>query len=48
MTLRTLAATIQPYPTQSEAWKRAGDAWNRARLTPRVRGVFQRFLSFRR
>jgi pyruvate/2-oxoglutarate dehydrogenase complex dihydrolipoamide dehydrogenase (E3) component len=48
LTLGALAAAIHPYPTQSEAWKRAGDAWNRARLTPRVRGVFQRFLSFRR
>jgi pyruvate/2-oxoglutarate dehydrogenase complex dihydrolipoamide dehydrogenase (E3) component len=46
--LGTLSGTIHPYPTQSEAWKRAGDAWNRTRLTPRVRGVFQRFLSFRR
>jgi pyruvate/2-oxoglutarate dehydrogenase complex dihydrolipoamide dehydrogenase (E3) component len=48
LTLGTLAAAIHPYPTQSEAWKRAGDAWNRARLTPRVRAVFQRLLSFRR
>jgi len=48
MTLGTLAGAIHPYPTQSEAWKRAGDAWNRARLTPRVRGVLQRVLSFRR
>jgi pyruvate/2-oxoglutarate dehydrogenase complex dihydrolipoamide dehydrogenase (E3) component len=48
LTLGTLAGTIHPYPTRSEAWKRAGDAWNRARLTPRVRGVFQRVLSWRR
>ncbi len=48
LTLGTLAAAIHPYPTQSEAWKRAGDAWNRARLTPRVRGILQRFLGFRR
>jgi pyruvate/2-oxoglutarate dehydrogenase complex dihydrolipoamide dehydrogenase (E3) component len=43
-----LASAIHPYPTQAEAWKRAGDAWNRARLTPRVHGIFQRMLSFRR
>jgi pyruvate/2-oxoglutarate dehydrogenase complex dihydrolipoamide dehydrogenase (E3) component len=48
LTLGTLAGTIHPYPTQSEVWKRAGDAWNRSRLTPRVRGIFQRMLSFRR
>jgi pyruvate/2-oxoglutarate dehydrogenase complex dihydrolipoamide dehydrogenase (E3) component len=46
--LGTLAGTIHPYPTQAEVWKRAGDAWNRARLTPRVRGVLQRVLSLRR
>jgi pyruvate/2-oxoglutarate dehydrogenase complex dihydrolipoamide dehydrogenase (E3) component len=48
LTLGTLAGAIHPYPTQAEVWKRAGDAWNRARLTPRVRGIFQRMLSFRR
>jgi pyruvate/2-oxoglutarate dehydrogenase complex dihydrolipoamide dehydrogenase (E3) component len=48
LTLGTLATAIHPYPTQSEVWKRAGDAWNRARLTPRVRGVLQRILGFRR
>ncbi len=48
LTLGTLAGAIHPYPTQSEAWKRAGDAWNRARLTPRVRGIFDRLLAFRR
>jgi pyruvate/2-oxoglutarate dehydrogenase complex dihydrolipoamide dehydrogenase (E3) component len=46
--LGTLAGTIHPYPTQTEVWKRAGDAWNRARLTPRVRGILQRVMSFRR
>ncbi len=35
-TVRDLAQTVHPYPTQSEAWKRAADAWSRARLTPRV------------
>ena len=46
--LGTLAGAIHPYPTQSEAWKRAGDAWNRTRLTPRVRGILERVLRFRR
>jgi pyruvate/2-oxoglutarate dehydrogenase complex dihydrolipoamide dehydrogenase (E3) component len=48
LTLGTLAGAIHPYPTQAEAWKRAGDAWNRSRLTPRARGILQRVLSFRR
>lgn len=48
LSLATLGKTIHPYPTQAEAWKRLGDAWNRSRLTPRVRGFFERFLSWRR
>jgi pyruvate/2-oxoglutarate dehydrogenase complex dihydrolipoamide dehydrogenase (E3) component len=48
LALGTLARAIHPYPTQAEVWKRAGDAWNRGRLTPRVRGILQRVLSFRR
>lgn len=37
--LGALAATIHPYPTQAEIWKRLGDAYNARRLTPRVRSV---------
>jgi pyruvate/2-oxoglutarate dehydrogenase complex dihydrolipoamide dehydrogenase (E3) component len=46
--LGTIAKTVHPYPTQAEAWKRLGDAWNRSRLTPRVRSLFERYLSWRR
>lgn len=46
--LRTLAATIHPYPTQSEVVKRAADAYNRMRLTPRFRRLFARVLAWRR
>jgi len=46
--LGTLAKTIHPYPTQTEAWKRLGDAWNRSRLTPRVQSLFERYFSWRR
>lgn len=46
--LGTLAGAIHPYPTQSEAWKRAGDAWSRTRLTPRARGILERVLRFGR
>jgi pyruvate/2-oxoglutarate dehydrogenase complex dihydrolipoamide dehydrogenase (E3) component len=35
--LRKLARTIHPYPTQSEAIKRVADAYNRTRLTPRLK-----------
>jgi pyruvate/2-oxoglutarate dehydrogenase complex dihydrolipoamide dehydrogenase (E3) component len=45
LTLGHVARTIHPYPTQAEAWKRIGDAWNRTRLTPRVRRLLERFLA---
>jgi pyruvate/2-oxoglutarate dehydrogenase complex dihydrolipoamide dehydrogenase (E3) component len=35
--LGTIARTIHPYPTQAEAIKRVADAYNRTRLTPRVK-----------
>jgi pyruvate/2-oxoglutarate dehydrogenase complex dihydrolipoamide dehydrogenase (E3) component len=44
--LRTLARTIHPYPTQAEAIKRVADAYNRTRLTPFVKGLFQRWLAW--
>lgn len=46
--LGTLARTIHPYPTQSEAIKRAADAYNRTRLTPAVKRLFERWLAWRR
>ena len=42
-----LASVIHPYPTQAEAIRQVGDAYNRTRLTPRVKRLFERFLSFR-
>jgi len=38
--LGTLAGVIHPYPTQAEAIKKAGDAYNRGKLTPFVKKVF--------
>jgi pyruvate/2-oxoglutarate dehydrogenase complex dihydrolipoamide dehydrogenase (E3) component len=32
--LSKIGATIHPYPTQSEVFRKAADAWQRARLTP--------------
>ena len=46
--LRTLARTIHPYPTQAEALKRVADAYNRTRLTPFVKGLFQKWLAWMR
>jgi pyruvate/2-oxoglutarate dehydrogenase complex dihydrolipoamide dehydrogenase (E3) component/uncharacterized membrane protein YdjX (TVP38/TMEM64 family) len=46
--LGTIAETIHPYPTEAEIIKKAADAYNRARLTPRVRRLFERWLAWRR
>jgi pyruvate/2-oxoglutarate dehydrogenase complex dihydrolipoamide dehydrogenase (E3) component len=46
--LRTLARTIHPYPTQGEAVKKVADAYNRTRLTPFLKGLFARWLAWRR
>jgi pyruvate/2-oxoglutarate dehydrogenase complex dihydrolipoamide dehydrogenase (E3) component len=46
--LRTIAKTIHPYPTQAEAIKKVGDAYNRARLTPTVKWLFGKWLAWSR
>ncbi|MDA0577026.1 MAG: mercuric reductase [Verrucomicrobia bacterium] len=46
--LKQLASTIHPYPTQAEAVRQVADMYNRTRLTPRVRAMFKRFLTWRR
>jgi len=46
--LKDLARTIHPYPTQAEAMKKVGDAYNRTRLTPFVKGLFRRWLAWTR
>jgi pyruvate/2-oxoglutarate dehydrogenase complex dihydrolipoamide dehydrogenase (E3) component len=48
MGLGTLAKTIFPYPTQAEAIKRVADAYNRTRLTPFVKRLFEKWLAWRR
>ena len=42
--LRTIANTIHPYPTRAEAIKKVGDAYNRTRLTPVVKWLFEKWL----
>ena len=46
MGLGRLAGVIHPYPTQAEAIRQIGDAYNRTRLTPFVRGLLRRWLAW--
>jgi pyruvate/2-oxoglutarate dehydrogenase complex dihydrolipoamide dehydrogenase (E3) component len=46
--LRTISATIHPYPTQASAIRMAADQYNRTRLTPFVKGIMERLLAWRR
>jgi pyruvate/2-oxoglutarate dehydrogenase complex dihydrolipoamide dehydrogenase (E3) component len=43
-----LSATVHPYPTQAEVFRKLGDAWQRSRLTPRSKRVLQAIISWRR
>lgn len=44
--LRTLARVIHAYPTQAEAIRKAADAYNRTRLTPRIQSLLRRWLAW--
>jgi pyruvate/2-oxoglutarate dehydrogenase complex dihydrolipoamide dehydrogenase (E3) component len=46
--LKTLSTVIHPYPTQAEAIKKTADAYNRTRLTPRVKALFEKWLAWGR
>ncbi len=46
--LKTIGATIHPYPTQAEAIRRTGDLYNRTRLTPFVKNLMNRWLAWQR
>jgi pyruvate/2-oxoglutarate dehydrogenase complex dihydrolipoamide dehydrogenase (E3) component len=41
--LRTLSDTIFPYPTHGEAFRKIGDAYQKTRLTPTVRWLFDQW-----
>ena len=43
--LGDLSSEIFPYPTLGDALRKAGDAYRRTRLTPRVRSILQRYLA---
>jgi len=40
--------SIHPYPTQAEAIRRTGDQYSRTRLTPFVKGMFDKWLNWSR
>lgn len=42
--MRSIAATIHPYPTQAEAIRKAADAYQRTRLTPGVQRLLRTML----
>jgi pyruvate/2-oxoglutarate dehydrogenase complex dihydrolipoamide dehydrogenase (E3) component len=46
--LGRLARVIHTYPTQAEAIRKLGDAYNRTRLTPRVKRIFETWLRWTR
>jgi pyruvate/2-oxoglutarate dehydrogenase complex dihydrolipoamide dehydrogenase (E3) component/uncharacterized membrane protein YdjX (TVP38/TMEM64 family) len=46
--LGKLASVIHPYPTQAEAIRQCGDAYNRTRLTPTVKKWMNRWLTWQR
>ncbi len=46
--LSAIAKTIHPYPTQAEAIKKIGDAYQRTRLTPFVKALFQKWFAWTR
>ena len=46
--LGTIAKTIHPYPTQAEAIKKTGDAYNRTLFTPTVKWLFEKWLAWSR
>lgn len=46
--LGRLASVIHPYPTQAEAIRKAGDGFNRTRLTPARAKLLRRYFQWRR
>jgi len=46
--LKQIGSTIHPYPTQAEAIRKLGDQYSRTRLTPFVKWVFNKWLTWTR
>ncbi|QDT89520.1 mercuric reductase [Gimesia algae] len=48
MGLKQLASVIHPYPTQADAIRKIGDQYNRTRLSPLIKSIFNKWLSWSR
>jgi pyruvate/2-oxoglutarate dehydrogenase complex dihydrolipoamide dehydrogenase (E3) component len=46
--LGSIANVIHPYPTQGEAVRKVGDLYNRTKLTPFVKSLFNKWLTWQR
>ena len=46
--LGSLARVIPPYPTEAEAIRKTEDAYNRTRLTPLIKTLFDELLRWSR
>ena len=46
--LGKIAGVIHPYPTQAEAIRKAGDLYNKTKLTPSIKRIFERILAWQR
>lgn len=46
--LKKIGRTVHPYPTQAEAIRKLGDAYNRTRVTPRIKWIFKKWLEWTR
>jgi pyruvate/2-oxoglutarate dehydrogenase complex dihydrolipoamide dehydrogenase (E3) component len=46
--LKKIGSTIHPYPTHAEAIRKLGDQFNRTRLTPFVKRLFNKWLAWTR
>jgi pyruvate/2-oxoglutarate dehydrogenase complex dihydrolipoamide dehydrogenase (E3) component len=46
--LGKIASVIHPYPTVAESIRKCGDSYNRTRLTPTVKKMFERWLNWTR
>ncbi len=46
--LSKIGSTIHPYPTEAEAIRKLGDQYNRTRMTPLVKSLFRKWLTWTR
>jgi hypothetical protein len=46
--LGAMGSVIHPYPTRAEAIRKAGDAYNRTRVSPGLKRLLSRYFAWRR